>query len=232
MDNKQNLAMSEKVDKENNDGNVRLTEILAAILDFNANPTDEEKYDKVQSLIEGIIVRERLTLMEKELSLVEILNSIPEDSKGDAASEVVNLEIGRYFYGLLKYATNLTIDINGALLDIAVYDALEAFGFGEYLRRFCGKDYKILCGLVNDALNFRNIEKIVGISALFSEENMKSFKETVESLRTELTPERLAQIKSVVAEGDPAWIALKETVTEAAVENALASDVGKLKEEE
>lgn len=228
---KQLDTKEEKVVEEEDD-RIKLTELLSAILEFHGDSTNEEKYDRVQNMIESITVRERLTIMEKELALVEILNALPEEDKGDAASETIDLELGRYFHGLLKYATNLNIDLNYSLLDIAVYDALEAFGLGDYLRKYCGKDYSALCGLVNDALNFRNIDKIVGIAALFSDENMKSFKETVNSLKTELTPERLAQMKAIVAEGDPAWTALKETVTEQAVENALVMDTQKLEEED
>lgn len=226
MPEQENKAVVGEID----DGRIRLTSILSAALEFNAEPQNEEKYDAVQTLIQSIIVRERLTLLEKEMALVEILNAIPEDGKDDAAVATIGLELARYFHGLLKYATNLRIDVDATMLDASVYDVLEAFGLGEYLRNFCRSDFDVLCGLVNDALNFRNIDKIVGISALFSEENMKSFQETVTALKTELTPERLAQMKAIVTEGDPAWSALRETVAEKAVENAMVADAQLLTE--
>lgn len=212
-------------------GNVRLSGILIAALRFNRDPQDQGLCEAVQELINAIVVRERLTLMEKTVALVEIMNAIPEDAKDDAVDAAISLELARYFHGLFKYAANLNVDLNLSLLDTSVYDVLEAFGFSEYLLRFCAKDYEVLKDFVNDALNFRNIDKIVRVAALFSDENMKSFKETVQALKTELTPEKIAQMKALVAEGDPAWQALKETVTDAAVENALLQDVAALEGE-
>ena len=222
----------EAVDGEADDGNVKLTQILAAALEFHADPQNERKYDRVNDLINAIVVRERLPLMEKDVALAEMLAAIPDEDKDDVASAAIHLELARYFLGLCRYAVNFKIDLNYALLDAAVYDVLEAFGFGAYLKRFCGADYNALCGMLGDAINFRHIDRIVGMASLLTEENLKTFKDAVASLNKELTPERLAQMKAFIAEGDPAWQALKETVTETVVENALLEDLRALSSEE
>lgn len=219
---------TEAAEEEKDDGKIKLTEILAAALDFNAHPQDEEKYDHVNELVNAISVRERMPLMEKDIALAEMLAALPADAKEDAALGAVHMELVRYFFGLLKYAVNLKIDVNYALLDASVYDVLEAFGVGAHIRKFCGEDYANLCLLLNDAINFRHIDRIVEMSALFSDENMEAFKTAVLALKTELTPEKLAQMKAFIAEGDPAWQALKETVTDTAVENALLQEIREL----
>jgi hypothetical protein len=231
MPEEQKPEFEEELVQVENDDRIKLSDVLSAILEFNADPHNEEKYDRVQELMNSIVVRERLTLMEKDVALVAVLNRIPEEAKNDAATAAVTLELAKYFDALLKYAVNLKIDVPYSALDIAVYDALEAFGFGDYMRRFCEKDYAKLCGMIDNSLDFRNIDKIVRIAALFSDENMKEFKETVAALKTELTPERLAQMKALVAAGDPAWEALRGTMMESAVENAMMQDTQTLNEE-
>lgn len=216
--------------KEDETGYIKLSEIIFAIVEFNGDPQNEEKYNKIVNYINAISVRERIPIREKNIILAEILTAIPADDKDDAAELAIRLELARYFFGLMKYATNLRVDISTVLLDSSVYDSLEVFGLSSRLKKFCGEDYASLCALLQDTINFRHINEIVSMASLFSEENMKDLKETVVALKTELTPEKLAQMKAIVTEGDPAWTALRETVAEKAVENALMTDVQLLAE--
>ena len=102
------------------------------------------------------------------------------------------------------------------------------FGFVDYILSFCGKDFDRLCDLIDKMVNFSNIYKIVETAEYFRSDNIDALVKQLEAARKELTPEMLENMKSILNGQSPEWKALKESVGDMALGNALDKDIDSL----
>ena len=210
---------------------ILLSDILEKCLDFRQEPA-EEKYKEIEAMIAKIDVRERLTLAEKGLAVMNVLNSVKDNS--NALECAFELESGLFFKGTLSYTLNLKIDIPASLMNIETYDLLITFGLEDRILSFCGADHARMRKMLDDAVNFSNIFKLVDSTKLISGENIAEVQATLQGLKEMLTLDRIRELKGVMVETEPAWTELKSTIGEEvtfAVNAKDAEDFGKALEE-
>lgn len=204
------------------ENNILLSDILEKCLDFRQEPTDE-KYKEIEAMIAKIDVRERLSLAEKGLAVMNILNEVKDnDNALDCAFE---LESGVFFKGTLSYTLNLKTDIPVSLMNIETYDLLVTFGLEDHILKFCEKDHARMRKMLDDAVNFSNIFKITNSTKLISGENIAELQETLKGLKEMLTLDKIRELKGVMVETEPAWTELKSTVGEELTFAVNAKDV-------
>ena len=210
---------------------ILLSDILEKCLDFRQKPA-EETYKGIEAMIAKIDVRERLTLAEKGLAVMNVLNTIKDNS--NALECAFELESGLFFKGTLSYTLNLKIDIPASLMNIETYDLLITFGLEDHILGFCGVDHARMRKMLDDAVNFSNIFKLVDSTKLISGENIAELQATLQGLKEMLTLDRIRELKGVMVETEPAWTELKKTIGEEvtfAVNAKDAEDFGKALEE-
>lgn len=210
---------------------ILLSDILEKCLDFRQQPA-EETYKGIEAMIAKIDVRERLTLAEKGLAVMNVLNTIKDNS--NALECAFELESGLFFKGTLSYTLNLKIDIPASLMNIETYDLLITFGLEDHILSFCGADHARMRKMLDDAVNFSNIFKLVDSTKLISGENIAELQTTLQGLKEMLTLDRIRELKGVMVETEPAWTELKKTIGEEvtfAVNAKDTEDFGKALEE-
>ena len=82
----------------------------------------------------------------------------------------------------------------------------------------------MLCAI----LVLSNIYKIVETAEYFRSDNIDALVKQLEAARKELTPEMLENMKSILNGQSPEWKALKESVGDMALGNALDKDIDSL----
>lgn len=213
---------------EPTDGKVKLSELLLAILEWKKNPADEKAYQHVNDMISRIGVKESLSLIEKKVAMVDALSVVTSPDL-DAVDAEVELTMGKFFYGVLAYATNFENDLGADAVDETIYDYLTnlfhlddyILGTGQYSQG-CYADYIKLEKMIDGAINFSNVFRIANTAELMSSENLDKFHEAINELNHELTPERIAQLKSITVDAEPGWEALKGTIGDAITSEVMA----------
>jgi len=188
---------------------IKLSDIIHACLDFKLNPSEEAE-EEINRYINQLEVKTYLPLTNKEFATICILGCIPE--KADAGEAALNIEAGKVFYGILQYVVNLDIDISYGLIAPAMIDALYEFGVIDYILDFCEKDIERLWKMLDEILTFANIQKIVEIPNLMSDEKLEEVAKAIKDFRTELTPEMLERLKTISTNVSDEFQTLKETV--------------------
>ena len=112
-----------------------------------------------------------------------------------------------------------------SLVNIEIYDVLVTFGMEDRILEFCGKDHARLRKMLDDAVNFSNIFRIVESTKLLSSENIAELDKVLKGLKDNLTIEKIQELKAILAEADPAWTELKKSVGEEAVLASTVKDV-------
>ena len=197
---------------------IKLSALLDAFLDFRANAGDVEYYKKAEDLLQKVIVKEKMFLLEKQEAQMEIL-SFAGMGEPDAVGFAMRKEVGELFFGLFAYGANLDMDVPLEAMTPFAYDTFVTFGISNYFLQFCKEDFEALKGLVDNAVNFSNVLKITEAVKMFTPEAIEETRQSIKEMKEYLTPEKIAEIKALLAAGDPAWQALKETVAESVAEN-------------
>lgn len=202
---------------------IKLTEVLTAILEFKKNPT-EETNAKVHEYMQKLQVIPYLSINRKIICASIIAANIFNVDR-DAMQSAVHLTVAETMYGILEYCVNLENDLDSYVVDETIYDAMCDFGFIDYVLSFCGKDFERLCDLVDKMINFSNIYKIVETAEYFRSDNIDALVKQLEAARKELTPEMLANMKSILNGQSPEWQAWKESVGDEVLGNVLDKDI-------
>lgn len=205
---------------------IKLTEVLTAILEFKKNPT-EENNAKVHEYMQKLHVIPYLSINRK-IICASIITANIFNVERDAMQSAVHLTVAETMYGILEYCVNLENDLDSYVVDETIYDAMCDFGFIDYVLSFCGKDFERLCDLIDKMINFSNIYKIVETAEYFRSDNIDALVKQLDAARKELTPEMLENMKSILNGQSPEWKALKESVGDVALGNALDKDIDSL----
>ena len=185
---------------------IKLTEVLTAILEFKKNPT-EENNAKVHEYMQKLQVIPYLSINRK-IICASIITANIFNVERDAMGSAVHLTVAETMYGILEYCVNLENDLDSYIVDETIYDAL--------------------CDLIDKMVNFSNIYKIVETAEYFRSDNIDALVKQLEAARKELTPEMLENMKSILNGQSPEWKALKESVGDMALGNALDKDIDSL----
>lgn len=205
---------------------INLTTLLEACLAFKKDPTPANEL-KIQQITKDFVIREYLPLSEKHIRVATIVGGISEDEL-DAFVAENWFALNKVVYGILSYVTNLHNDLDRASLTPAVVDVLYEMGIIDLILDSAGKDYARLEKMIDETINFSNIFRIVETATLFNQDKLDKFIEEIRSLKTELTPEMLADLKSLAVAGSPEFKALKETLMDEALGRAMDSELASL----
>lgn len=198
--------------KDNNiDNKIKLSDIIEKCLIFRENPT-EEAFADIGDVIASVNVRERLSLAEKGLTMLAVMERVKDTE--NPVECAFQLTAGFFFKGTLSYATNLAVDIPLSLMNIEVYDLLVTMGLEDHILEYCAKDNAALRKMLDDAVNCSNVYRLVNAAKMISPEGIAELDKVLKGLKESLTLDKIRELKSVLAETDPAWTALKETVGE------------------
>lgn len=208
---------------------IKLTQLLEACLDFTRDPTPANEL-KITEITKDFVIREYLPLSEKQAQLTLIVGSIPDEGFNAFTAETW-LTINKVLFGILAYVTNLEYDLDLISSKPVVVDLLYQTGVIDLVLEHASKDFERLDKMISEAINFSNIFRIAETASLFSQDKIEEFVKEVRSLKQELTPEALKDLKAIVAAGSPELKALKETVVEQAVGNVMEADFDKLEED-
>lgn len=204
---------------------VSLVELVEKCLEFRDNPTSEA-YEEITKTINAIDVRERLSLAEKGVCLMRVLGSIQDN---ESPLECAFAETAGFFFNCtLAYASNLKRDLPLSMENIEVYDLLTTFGLEDRILSFCGKDHATSRKMLDDAVNFSNLFKLAESVKLVSPEGVAELDKVLKGIKEELTLDKIRGIKSILAEGDPAWKSLKESVGEDIAFSTMANEASDL----
>lgn len=191
--------------------NIKLSELLTLLLEFKKDPKPEKEIE-IQNKILQFQVKPYMDIIDKKLALVSICNPIFNDYYRDGIELSAQLEMNKVVFGLLDYVINLENDLVGAAADQPFYDVLVEFGVVDHILEYCEKDYRRLEKMVDDTLNFANVQKITETAQYLKPENIESFKDVLRQMKKDLTPEMIADIKQIINAESPEWQAFKETV--------------------
>jgi hypothetical protein len=224
-------------DQKANDGKIKLSGLISTLAAFEANPMgDAEK--AYNNLLAKLNITPYRRLTDKAASAIQILNSITADNTLDY---VIDIACAEFAYGLLPYIVNLEDDLTGkiladkdgkplldggkkaalSLIDPALYDLADRIGFTDYVRSHCEADYAELCHMVDRALNWRDVDKMVKLADDVSPEKMDETIKAIRAFKGSLSPEELKSMAQIASAADPAWLATKAAVADASAEAAM-----------
>lgn len=183
---------------------VKLSEMLRAYAEFREDPSNQERVDALASTVGRLHLRERLTMLDKQLAAVSIIARLDDNDKNAVATQM-NLEILEIIYGLLSYCVNLEFDLpHETITNAWVVDALYDMGAVATIKSVCSEDYQSLLHIIEGALNFSNIFRIADSLAMFNEDAVKEFaKQTEELKKAVISTEKLNEMAKVYRDGDP-----------------------------
>lgn len=212
---------------------IKLSEIVYLGLQLRNEPS-EETLKRVNEILNALQVASYKKMSDKYVALIDVITMMASDEGGlSLANLTVDLECAKIEYGLLPYILNLEDDIKGQV-DVVVCDILYELGFIDAILGHVeiARDYARFEHMVDNALNFSNIDKILTFSSNFDPENIQKFVDTVADLKDQLTGEKLKQMADISLAGSPDWEVFQKTVAEQIVENILDKRLNDLKNKE
>ncbi len=192
--------------------NLLLSDYIILALEFEENPEDLVKQQKLQEYLDKIIIRNYIPLKEKELLMMKILANIHKDF--DAPGAAAFLEISKVSIGALAYCVNIENDVTLSEIMYDVCDVCHQYGLYDLIMKYCADDYKQLCEMVNNTINFGNINRLIQTTSLFGKEEFDKWEKSIEELKTHLNSEEFKALTEVVNSNDPTVDGLLKTLQE------------------
>ena len=214
---------------------IKLSELIEACEEYDkeleSGKEDGPKKEEFLKIFSKMRVIPYLTIQDKTVSLTYVMANCESSSKINIVETEVKLHIAKIIFGLLRYVVNLENDLDFSVFSPAVVDLLFKFNIIDSVLQHCGADYARFEKMVDEAINFSNLMKLADIATLFVPERIDEFVKEVRSLKEDLTPERIKDLKSIATLGSPEWAALKQTVADEVLGKIMDSDFEKLKTE-
>ena len=109
-----------------------------------------------------LIIKDYMKHKDKLINLAQIIMRL--EGFQDEITSTAYMEMGRVFYGLLKYCVNLHADIEvfGGLY--SVYDSIREHGLYDYILGFCQKDFRIFSEMLDNMVNITHIKHLANTS--------------------------------------------------------------------
>ena len=208
------------------DKKIKLTSFLESFLKFKKDPTPEVE-DEVAKIVDQFVIREYIPLAEKQVYIASILSCIPDDAN-DALVAENWITMGKVIYGILSYVVNLENDLDRASLVPAVIDVLYESGVVDKILKYSQKDYSRMEQMIQEALNFSNIFRIVQTAALFDKDQLDTFIGAIYDFKKDLTPELLEGLTTIAVSNSPEYKALRETIMGEALESSFKGEMASI----
>lgn len=194
-----------------------LSEYLLACIHFEKDPSEENE-KAIHDFLDQLSVKEYLGHKEKEMNMMTVLTTIPEDY--DTVASAGQYAISKIVYGLFPYANNLVNDVSLATLSFFAIDCFYTHGLVDTILKYCEKDYLRWEKMVDDSLRFDGIYKMLNTLPLLDSAEYDKWITMMKDLKQEFTPEMIKAISTLAAEGTGSIEQLKETLETAALEQA------------
>lgn len=207
---------------------IKLTEVLEACLDFKRDPTAQNEM-AIKKYIDRFIIKEYIPLSEKIVQIALIMGNISSEKLDQFEAESW-LAIGKVVYGIMYYVDNLENNLDKLSMSAPVVDLLYEMGVIDEVLKHCEKDYIRFEKMLDETMNFSNIFRIVETTSLYNSDNIADLVKEILEFKKILTPEMLADLKSIANSADPAFTALKETVVDSALNKVLDVDSKELEQ--
>lgn len=205
---------------------IKLSDLLLSCADFIEDPQLNEA--NMASMISKIQVRSYIPLGDKAKYVRAILDSA-ELIDENIVLLAMNLELGKAIYGLIcGYCINVENDLDVSSVQLGVYDLIYQTGLADEILKYCERDYKIFCNLVDSAVNCSNVFNVMQAFSSVNPDNIEAFGDIIDSLKEELTPEKMDFLKKVYTAGTPESRVIPEVLAEKALSEALGEDVSTL----
>lgn len=196
------------------DEKLKLSEYLILASKFNEDPS-EENSEAIEKFLDKLIVREYIPLKEKDILMVQILRKITKDF--DAAGAASFLEIGKIELGLFAYCVNLELDTGVLSGTYTSYDLYFQHGLVESILLVCEDDYKRLCNMIDNAIQFSNIYRLIQSAQLLETTEYDKWIEAMNDIKDTINSDTIRDIISVVAQPDEKTKTLTDMINEEAL---------------
>lgn len=200
----------------------KLSDILEICVDFKNDPT-EENHKRIQNMLSQFEVRQYLPLINKELAVISVLSCVSDSM--DAIDAEMNYVAGKVVFGLMQYVINIEVDLQFGMIPLSIIDALYEFEIVDYILQFCEKDYSRLEKMMDEAINFSNMDRICHVPSLLSDDKLEEFTKSLKEFKEELSPEVLEAVKALSSETSPEWRVTRDILGELMVSNSFDKDL-------
>ena len=165
-----------------------------------------------------LIIKDYMKHKDKLINLAQIIMRL--EGFQDEITSTAYMEMGRVFYGLLKYCVNLHVDIEvfGGLY--SVYDSIREHGLYDYILGFCQKDFRIFSEMLDNMVNITHIKQLANTSALFDGAAFEEWMVTMKEFKDQLTPELLKGLIAFNNQNEESTKNLLESLSKMAVDEA------------
>lgn len=202
----------QSIQQEDKNKTILLSEIIKKIDDGIAILADFDNEKYFNKICGDLIFTNYLPLAIKRsyLSVFMMKISMLEIDLEEASNFAIDLEKASLLYLLLQPYTNIEIDI----VDFSDedYDTLVRSGFIGKIMQFCGNDYYKMQDLLNETYRVENIIKKYESSQELDLNKMEELMESLKTLFSNLTPEEIQNLNSIITANDPIYGALREYV--------------------
>lgn len=163
-----------------------------------------------------LIIKDYMKHKDKLINLAQIIMRL--EGFQDEIASTAYMEMGRVFYGLLKYCVNLHVDIEvfGGLY--SVYDSIREHGLYDYILGFCQKDFRIFSEMLDNMVNITHIKQLANTSALFDGAAFEEWMVTMKEFKDQLTPELLKELIAFNNQNEESTKNLLESLSKMAVD--------------
>lgn len=163
-----------------------------------------------------LIIKDYMKHKDKLINLAQIIMRL--EGFQDEITSTAYMEMGRVFYGLLKYCVNLHVDIEvfGGLY--SVYDSIREHGLYDYILGFCQKDFRIFSEMLDNMVNITHIKQLANTSALFDGAAFEEWMVTMKEFKDQLTPELLKELIAFNNQNEESTKNLLESLSKMAVD--------------
>ncbi len=200
---------------------IDIVKVLETCADFLTEPTNKEYESAFNELKSNIVIRQYLSVSEKEMVLQKTILDIKQSDESPF-SYVINTEISLTFNALLAY-TNIDSEILDAAKDPQFYDLLWQSGLCDYILQYCQRDYDRLCDMVFHMLSYENLFVLVDELKGLNSEDIARLTDEFKMFRLETKPESLIALGNIAASSDPLLTTIKASV-ESAAYDAISQD--------
>lgn len=196
------------------DEKLKLSDYLILAAKFNEDPT-EENSQALEDFLDKLVVREYIPLKEKDILMVQVLRKITKDF--DAAGAASFLEMGKIETGLFAYCVNLELDTGVLSGTYTSYDLYFQHGLVDSILLVCEDDYKRLCTMIDNAIQFSNIYRLIESAQLLDSTEYDKWIETMNDIKDTINSDTIKDIIGVVAQPDEKTKSLMDMLNEEAL---------------
>ena len=197
---------------------IEIYDLVGICTAYYEDPTDESNQKKYEDLLSKLIVRDYLSIVEKNIALRKILydSRLDQNSSYDFSTAI---EIYSLFDGLFMYF-NIDPDINIIWKTPELYDVLYDIGFVDEILQYCQKDYDKLVGMINQTISWQNVFNLTNvIHNLDFESTNKLLREFQEFSKSD-NVEMLKRISSLLTQDDLVLNGVKNNIEDSALKIA------------